>query len=267
MRRLKLQLIRPDHQVYLLAHVLLFIGGLLIVQIGGPIWIAVGTSVSATGICGWAIFFWIRLSEEAAQGMNRIRQIGLIDAFPARSVPIRSEYESRFNAARRGIDFLGFGLRALREDFGSDFARWLEGIPIRILLVDPQAPHPGWHYVSQRDIEESNSPGSIEQDVQQFLQFLTPIKNLYPDRLQVRLYSCLPALNVCRIDDEIFWGPYVLGVQSRNTPTFLTGRFGVLHNLLEAHYESVFSDQFSRDAYTHGLNGFVPVVGQQTASS
>lgn len=262
-RRLKI-LLRPEHQVYLLIHILLFVGGLFVALLGGPLWIAIGTSISATGVCGWAIFFWIRLNETTQGELTRIRQVGITDAFPARSVPIRPEYERRFNSARRHIDFLGFGLRALREDFGDDFSAWLQRVHIRILLVDPDAPASTWKYTSQRDHEENNSPGSIHNDVCQFLNFLTPVKTAFPSRLQVRLYTCLPALNICRIDEELFWGPYVLGRQSRNTPTFLTTRPGLLFGVLSDHYEAVFSDRFSRDAYTNDEGVYKPAINTFT---
>ena len=255
--------ISPDHRVYLLIHVLLFVSGLAIAQIGGPILIAIGASVSATGVCGWAIYFWIRFTDNSTQALTRIRQLGLIDAFPARSVPIRAEYEARFSIAREQIDFLGFGLRALREDFGPSFTSWLHHARVRILLIDPEAPVPGWSYVTQRDLEEGNSAGAIRNDVVQFLQYMCPLVNAQSQRLQIRLYSCLPALNICRIDNEIFWGPYILGEQSRNTPTFLVNRAGALYAVLANHYEEVWTNSsYSRSAYiTSTKSGqLVPVI-------
>lgn len=242
--------ITPDHRVYLLIHVLLFVSGLAIAQTGGPIRIAIGTSVSATGVCGWAIYFWIRVTDNSTQALARIRQIGIIDAFPARSVPIRPEYERRFNAARDQIDFLGFGLRALREDFGDSFSAWLNHTRIRVLLVDPEAPSSELTYADQRDREEGNSHGAIRNDVTQFLAFMTPLVNKYPKNLRIRLYCCMPAINVCRIDNEIFWGPYILGEQSRNTPTFLIDRSGIMYSVLARHYEEIWENSdHSRAAY------------------
>jgi hypothetical protein len=254
--------VQPEQQVYLLIHILLFAAGLLIAQIGGALWAAIGTSVAATGICGWVIFFWIRSTERSSGGRLRIQQLGIIDAFPARSVPIRPEYEMRFNRARQQIDFLGFGLRALREDFGPQMARWLEAVPVRILLVDPERPLSSWTYADQRDREEANPLGSIGRDVRAFLQFAAPLKNRYRNRLDIRLYSCLPAINVCRIDDEIFWGPYVVGAQSRNTPTFLVARSGTMFDVLSNHFQLIWeNDEYSRDAFDSGHeSSVVPVL-------
>lgn len=244
------RVLRPEHWIYLLAHILLFLGGILISLLGNQFWVAVGTSIAATGVCGWVIYFWIRINETSQGQLDRIRKIGITDAFAARSVPIRSEYERRFNAAKNGIDFMGFGLRALREDFGSDFDHWLKRIEIRILLLDPERPIAGWTYADQRDREEGNGIGSIRNDIEQFLSFLAPLKDRHPEHLDVRLYSCLPALNVCRIDDEIFWGPYILGMQSRNTPTFVsTPTHGIMFTILKDHYDTAFSGNHSREGF------------------
>lgn len=253
--------LKPEHQVYLLVHVVLFVSGLLLAQLGGATWVAIGTSIAATGICGWVLFLWVQLSEQSARGHRRIERVGLVDAFPARSVPIRPEYERRFTTARQQIDFMGFGLRALREDFGDQLEDWLRRARVRVLLVDPEKPTSAWTYATQRDIEESNSHGSIRNDVVSFLQFMTEIKNRNPDRLHIRLYSCLPAINVCRIDDEIFWGPYIIGAQSRNTPTFLVSRSGLMFDVLSGHYERIWSDQrFSRDGFRCSNQRYRPVL-------
>jgi hypothetical protein len=220
--------LRPDQQIYLLVHVVLFTGGVIIAQVGGnALWVAVGTSVAATGITGWVIFLWIRATDRSTEDRERLARVGIVTAFPARSVPIRSEYERRFNASRGQIDYLGFGLRALREDFLDQFPRWLQHTKIRVLLVDPTAPHTTATYVSQRDLEEGNAHGSIESDVKAFLTAYLPIKQQFPDRFQVRLYSSIPALNICRIDDEIFWGPYfvwTLRLLRRRPPVGRSGR-------------------------------------------
>jgi len=254
--------LRPDHQVYLLVHVILFVTGVLIAQLRSPIFIAVGTSIAATGLCGWVIFLWIRLNDDYRQDQQRLRKIGIVTAFPARSMLIQAEYKQRFESARKRIDLLGFGLSALRQDFGQQFAAWLNHATVRVLLLDPASPTPKWTYADQRDREEGNPEGTIQTDVAHFLQELLPVKVLHPDRFHVRLYSTMPGVNICRTDDEILWGPYFIGIQaSRNTPTFLVTRPGRLFEALEDHYEQIWSDtRHSRDGYQSINNTISPVI-------
>ena len=94
----------------------------------------------------------------------------------------------------------------------------------------------------QRDAEEGNAPGSISTDVQEFLDRTAEVRVQHPDRFQVRLYTALPSINVFRVDDELFWGPYLVRRQSRNTPTFLVSRGGGLFDRIVEHFELLWSD-------------------------
>lgn len=250
--------IRPDQYVYLLIHIVIFLLGLLIAYTGNPLLVAIGTSISATGVTGWAIFFYIRTIEDDAEFRKSLHKLGIIGGYSARSVPIRSQYEGRFAAAREQIDFCGFGLRALREDFRAQFPQWISHCKVRILLIHPDAPGsvPAWTLANQRDLEEGNEVGRIRADVVQFLASCRELKRTCPDRFDIRLYTCIPAVNVCRIDDEIFWGPYLVGEQSRNTPTILVGKGGDVFQAMAAHFDRIWTDpKLSTAAYKCRRNG------------
>lgn len=241
---------RPEQLTYLLTHTVIFAVGILITSVGTPEFVAIGTSIAATGMCGWVIFFYIRTTDQYNADTQRLRQLGVVTGFPGRSVTIRQEYEGRFRNAKRQIDWYGFGLRSLREDFLSEFPEWLGRAKIRILLVDPEAPSADFNYCDQRDLEEGNARGTIRTDVHQFVQSTVHLKNRFPDRFDIRLYRCMPSMNYCRIDSELFWGPYLIGSQSRNNPTFLTEKAGTLFEVYAEHFERMWADgQFSRPAF------------------
>ena len=75
-------------------------------------------------------------------------------------------------------------------------------------------------------------------------------------RFQVRLYKCLPSVNIFRIDDELFWGPYLIREQSRNTPTFIVRKGGILFDTLAKHFNTIWSDpELSRPVPAGWLEG------------
>ncbi len=225
--------------VYLLAYALIFAIGAALYQVRGVFTLSVGTALIATGIAGWVIFFWVRESEVRARSLQNLADFGITDAFAVRSVAIRGEYELRFKASRDQISIMGFGLRALREDFGDQFQDWARATTVRILLLDPDAPNIKHAYADQRDAEESNPAGSIRKDVHEFISRTHAIRLEYADSFQIRLYRCIPSINVCIIDDEAFWGPYVFGRQSRSTVTFLCRRGGHMYTTLATHFDQV----------------------------
>jgi len=236
--------------VYLLAHVVIFLIGLVLVIAGGTGRIAVGTSLMGAAIAGWVMFSYIVVSDRWTRRLEVLSEFGIKDAFAARSVRIRAVYDQRLAAAERNIDALGFGQRALRQDHAQDFEAWGRRTMVRILLLDPEFISTGALLADQRDAEEGERPGTISGDVNDFLVSVRPAVERSSGRFQVRLYRCLPTVNIFRIDDDLFWGPYLVREQSRNSPTFHVGRGGLLFDRLLRHFEAIWSDsELSRSPF------------------
>jgi hypothetical protein len=237
------QRLDPTSLVYLLAHALLVAFGVFAVRSDSRVWVGIGTSLVAAGITGWTVFVYIFLSRDLAARLEVLSQFGVVRVFGARSIRIREEYDMRLSAAREAIDILGFGLRALREDYIDAFPQWRQRAHVRILLLDPAFPNPSWSFAAQRDLEERQEAGVIAQDVRNFIRSVMPIIRMtgkYP--FEVRLYRALPTMNIFRIDDEVFFGPYLLNQPSRNSPTFLLRRGGILFDRVTSHFETIWSD-------------------------
>lgn len=50
-----------------------------------------------------------------------------------------------------------------------------------------------------------------------------------------------------RVDDDLFWGPYLVGKQSRNCPTFIARRGGVVFQRFMNHFDEIWDNpNFSR---------------------
>jgi len=229
--------------VYALLHVVVFLIGFLLVRSDGKVAPNVGASLMAAGIVGWVIFVYIFLSESRVERFEIISQFGFVSAFEARASRIKSEYDQRLNRAAKSIDIMGFGLRALWDDYHEQFPQWQGRANVRILLIDPSSP-----YADQRDKEEDDLPGNIRQSV---LRFLRDTKTLRASagrhRFQIRLYTCLPSVNIFRVDDDLFWGPYLVHEQSRNAPTFIVRNGGILFRRMTSQFDKIWQDdQLSR---------------------
>lgn len=239
----------PTSPIYLLAHGLVFVLGMTLVLIAGlprldesasVVLVSIGTSLVAAGVTGWVVYAYVRRSERFTATIEVITQFGFVAAFMGRSVKIREQYDERMKRFNKSADLIGFGLSSLRQDNLQMFSVWKQQGRIRILLIDPEYPSNRNSYADQRDLEERNPPGTIARQVKQFVRdtgFL-----LEPNRFEVRLYRCLPMLNIFRIDDEILWGPYLMNEQSRNSPTFVIRAGGEMFNRLTDHFETIWSD-------------------------
>jgi hypothetical protein len=206
----------------------------------------IGASLVAAGIAGWVVLVYVLQAQNLSDRIEMVLGFGFVSAFEARSVRIKREYDSRLSSVSSHIDVIGFGLRTLREDYARDFAMWKERAAVRILVIDPHFPSLDANYANQRDVEERDRVGSIGEDVEAFLQEVAPhLTPQGPHGFEVRLYRCLPSVNLFRVDSELFWGPYLIHQQSRNSPTFIV-REGPLFKMLMDHFESIWSsDQLS----------------------
>jgi hypothetical protein len=211
-------------------------------------WFAAGSSMIAAGLCGWVVFVYVLISEDLGDKLTILSKFGLIKAFEARQVRIKDEYVDRLVEARECIDVIGFGLNAFREDFLHEFPKWKQRTGVRILLLDPEFPSIERSWASLKDIEEKNPTGKIAGEVKKFVQDAGHlIGKQGKGQFSIRLYHCSPSINIFRIDDDLFWGPYLVGEQSRNSPTFLVRRGGILFGRFLEQFERIWSDDnFSR---------------------
>ena len=255
--------------MYLLTHAVVFAVGLTLITAsrltsvtgttGEVILISIGASLIAAGLTGWVVYVYVNRSERLLATLNMVTQLGFVGAYMGRSVTIRDEYDRRMDKFSNRADILGFGLNSLRQDHLTTMPIWKARGRIRILLLDPEYPSIEAPYANQRDREEREAPGTICAQVKRFILETAPLHEV--DRFEVRLYRCLPVLNIFRIDDEILWGPYFMHESSRNSPTFIVHAGGELFGRLTGHFDTIWNDDgLSRSIPAEWMNA--PAIAQ-----
>ncbi|MFL6856362.1 MAG: hypothetical protein ACJ8EB_00475 [Allosphingosinicella sp.] len=206
--------------------------------IGHEIAVGIGAGVVAGGIAGIVLFLHVHTTDTLKERLDLFANAGMQKIFRHRSVRIKDEYDRRLAHAHE-IDVLGWGLSAFREDYEDQFEQWSQRAKVRILVINPDFPRPECSLADIRDGEEGRPIGDIRQHVAAFRAALAARAQLNKDRFRVRQMNALPAINLLRADDEIFWGPYLMGQQSRNTATILVRRGGYLFDALKDHFNAV----------------------------
>jgi hypothetical protein len=240
----------PNNIYWIAGHVFILALGIFLTIIAEQsnhrdILLGVGGSLVASGIAGEVLFLYIILSQETKDKLDLLTLTGLQRVFPTRSVSIRNEYHSRLHGAKE-VDILGFGLSSFRQDYGGRFEELSSRTRFRILLLDPDFPTADASIASIRDQEEGNNQGDIRRDVEAFESIVRQAKNLNRENFQVKRLRALPSINVFRVDDDLFWGPYLIANQSRNMPTLLVRKGGFLYEEIKTHFEQLWaSDQFT----------------------
>lgn len=184
-----------------------------------------------------ALYLYVRLSEQTQNRLEVITRAGISSVFPHRSVRIKEHYDRRLRSAKR-IDLIGLGLSSFREDYAREFAEWSRRAKVRILVLDPDFPTEAESLADYRDLEEGGNKGEIRAAVEAFQRAVDNQAEIDRTRFELRRMRAVPVINLLRIDDEIFWGPYLMTERSRNTPTLLVHRGGFMFGHLERHFEA-----------------------------
>ncbi|WP_125039046.1 hypothetical protein [Nocardioides sp. LS1] len=236
--------------VYYLAHVVLILIGAILCAIGSDVAAAIGTGLIATGAAGAVIYVYVARTDGVRYRLESLWTSGVERIYVQRAAQIRQEYDDRLGRAHSQIDIIGFGLKDFRRDYLDKLGTMSSRAHIRILLLDADSA-----YAAQRDSEEEQTPGVIQSEVAEFLKQYNNRYGSEPGfntgRLQVRTYKSLPTVNIFRIDDDLFWGPYLSGRASSNTLTVRIRRGTSIFDQLEAHFADIWSRFSEEPSWSH----------------
>lgn len=232
-------------------HIILILMGLLSIHLpilqeslGMETSAAIGISLISTGIAGSILFLYVSSTEGMKKKIEAIQESGIDEIFEHRSVSIKKEYDRRLESARN-IDVVGWGLGSFRQDYAKDFAAWSQRCKVRLMVIDPDAPGAS-SYADLRDAEEGNAAGQTREAVNLLLREIANNQNINAANFSIKLMTSIPSINIMKIDDEIFWGPYLLETQSRNTFTITCKPNGFIYNKLSQQLEKIWSS-YSKD--------------------
>lgn len=260
MGKKRLPLLSGPVTIYLLCNLLAMAIGAILVQWGSTgtppnqYLVGSGLSVLAAGVTGIVMVGYIIFSESTRNRITVLRDFGIREYFDSNTTAIKGEYQRRLDRPKKSIDVLGLGLTHLRRDFGPFFEEWASRGVVRVLLLDPLAPH-GLNgsqgaatYAAQRDREERDPVGSIATDVNEWMVETAALRSR-TDRFMLRLSKAIPTITMVRMDDEIFWSPYLMYRGSGSTPTMVVRRGGLLYEVLRKHFDDIWSsNELSTDA-------------------
>jgi hypothetical protein len=248
--------LRPSGIIWAMAHVIVFLLGLVFINsafiglLSESLSQGIGGSLVAAGIGGEIIFLYVTVSEDWRLRLQMFFDAGLLQIFQRRSVSIRNEYDVRLSTAKE-IDVIGYGLGSLRQDYGSHFANWSQRARVRILLIDPDFPTADYSLADIRDTEEGRTRGDTRRDAEAFIALVLNSTGIRKSSFELRKMRAIPVASFLRADDQIFWGPYLINEQSRNSPTLLIQRHGFLFDAMLSHFENLWSDKFSSRVFPH----------------
>jgi hypothetical protein len=202
----------------------------------------------AAGLAGLLFLLYNILLIKDELTLRRLKAARVSAVFETRDEAVQSELSEALRAARNRVEILGFGLRNLREVQADGLEALVARAKVRILLIDPEFPSSEASYADQRDIEEGERGlDQTREEVEQFVRYAAPLilreREADSPRLEVRLFRCLPSISILRVDDAIFWGPYLMAMASRRCLLEQVESGGFAFHQVQAHFESIWADE------------------------
>ncbi|MBE9143833.1 hypothetical protein [Planktothrix mougeotii] len=173
--------------------------------------ISIGTSIISSSIIVFLSSRYLIKESETNELINEWRLSGMY----LTRAEMNRETDDILDKCQKQIDIIAFGLKSLREEKSSLIKKKVKaGIHIRILTINPKS-----KYLAQREKDEQEIEGQIKNTIYELENWVAQLKAIasHPSNIELKYYNCLPLDFYCRVDDNVFLGPYMYGKSSQKT--------------------------------------------------
>lgn len=153
--------------------------------------------------------------------------------------------DPRLDKAREHVDVIAFGLKSFRENYTTKAEIAIsKGCNFRIITMNPES-----QFTTQRDKEENNLEGDIKKSIKDLIEWADKLnssssrkKRKSRGKIIIKGYDCMTLDFYWRVDDEIYFGPYLYGKGSSDTITFKFEKGGRGFENYSQYFEKLWND-------------------------
>jgi hypothetical protein len=116
------------------------------------------------------------------------------------------------------LDIIAFGLKSFRHSKGEFIKlKVKQGMKIRILTIDPNS-----SFLSEREKVEECIDGEIRETIKQLTMWIESLKKyqVSDNQVEIKFYNSLPLDFYFGLDNSIYIGPYLFGIDSQQTISY-----------------------------------------------
>lgn len=180
----------------------------------GQICISVGTSFLASSI---VVFISSKYMFKQSRVKEMIEDWGIGGIYETRQ-SMNQFSNSNLERNEIQLDIVAFGLRSFRHaksNLIEDKIR--KGMKLRILTM-----HPDSMFLKERENIEGCIEGEIKNTIIQLIDWMEELKKIQIEeaQVQIRFYDTLPLDFYFGLDDAIYVGPYLYGIDSQQTISY-----------------------------------------------
>jgi len=158
-------------------------------------------------------------------------------------------------------DIIAYGLTRFRRERTDEVKKKLRtynNLKFRFLIPDPNL-----EWLKIKDQLATRTEQGVVRDtskeIESLLDWIKELSQEFGDRVQCKLYNCLPQDFYCRVDNIIFIGPQLIGFDSNDTITYVynvNGKCGTI-------YTNYFEHLWENERITTPLKRFLELKGAQ----
>ena len=182
----------------------------------------IGISFISTGIVTILTIFVISDDDEQDALYTKW---GMIQIYRTRS-EMNSHTATVFPIMKNEYCQIAFGVKSLRDAYDKLFEQKVKkGLKIRFITI-----HPNSIFLRERERVENKQSGEIRKTILDLISWIEKLQRLAknPTDIQIKFYDSLPLDFYCKIDNNLYIGPYLYNKESQQTISyrFLPGGLG-----------------------------------------
>lgn len=212
-------------------------------KIFSQVCLSIGTSLMASSI---VVFVSSKYLVKQNKIKDMIQQWKLSGIFETRAEMNKStDFNLKNN--KESLDIVAFGLKSFRDSKkGLIEQKIKQGMNIRILTINPES-----QFLKERERVEKEVDGQIKNTIIQLSSWVRDLQQdeIHEHQVQIKYYDSLPLDFYFGLDNAIYIGPYLYGIQSQQTISFEFKKGGQGFNHYKDYFEQLWNDKnFCRES-------------------
>jgi hypothetical protein len=204
----------------------------------------IGVSIIASSIIALITLLTVDKNEDID---TFYEEWGLENIYHTRS-EMNSHTAQVFPAMNEVYEQIAFGVKSLRDAYTPLFEEKVKkGLKIRFITI-----HPNSCFLQEREEIENKLNGEIRKTILGLIIWIKKLQKISnnPANIQIKFYDSLPLDFYCRIDDDLYIGPYLYGKESQQTISYRYNCYGKGFK----YYTRYFNDLWENDSFLKTLD-------------
>lgn len=202
----------------------------------------IGLSFVSSGIISMITIVAIDSNEN--EDDKELADWGMEQIYTTRS-EMNSHTATVFPTIKKEYCQIAFGVKSLRDAYDSLFMDKVKhGLKVKFITM-----HPNSKFLAEREIIENKQVGEIRKTIIDLIKWIEKLQNnaKNSNNIQIKFYDSLPLDFYCKIDDNLYVGPYLYGKESQQTISYRFSPHGKGYKYYINYFDTLWNSSIMKD--------------------